>query len=111
MSGKQSRSRALVITALLAAVPLLAQAHGGASASIATAFLHPFAGLERLLAMLGVGALAARCDGRARWALPAAFPFAMSLAAQLAAHGQAAPATEALDAGSVPGLALVAATV
>lgn len=105
-----SRTVIVVVTALLAGAPLLAQAHAGAAAASAgAAFLHPFGGLDHLLAMLGVGALAATQAGRARWGLPAAFLLALTLAALRAAHGHALPAGETMIAGSVLGLGLLLA--
>ena len=55
-------------------VPTTAMAHPGASIdSIAQGALHPLGGVDHLLAMLSVGALAARAGGRSIWAMPAVF--------------------------------------
>jgi urease accessory protein len=59
-------------------------AHGG-DAGHAHGFVaglaHPLAGPDHLLAMVGVGLLAAVLGGRARWALPGAFIAAMVIGA------------------------------
>ena len=44
-------------------------------------FMHPFAGLDHLLAMLAVGLWASQLGGRWRWAVPLAFVTAMSAGA------------------------------
>jgi urease accessory protein len=49
--------------------------------------LHPVAGLDHLLVMIGVGLFAATLGGRARWLLPATFVSAMALAAVAAMSG------------------------
>lgn len=109
MSTFSRRSRPFVLTTLLAGAPLLAWAHAGAAVSAGTAFLHPFGGLDHLLAMLGIGALAAAQAGYVRWMLPAAFLLTMTAAAIHAAHGHALPAGETMIAGSVLGLGLLLA--
>ena len=44
-------------------------------------FMHPFAGLDHLLAMLAVGLWASQLGGRWRWTVPLAFVTAMSAGA------------------------------
>lgn len=46
---------------------------GGVFAGLGAGFVHPFTGLDHLLAMLAVGLWAAQQGGRARWALPLTF--------------------------------------
>jgi len=66
---------ALVGGGLIAATP--ATAHTGHELTALTGFLHPFLGIDHLLAMFGVGILAAdRRDGIA-WTLPTAFVAAL----------------------------------
>lgn len=60
-----------VLGILLLASP--AYAHPGHGESFEHGLLHPFAGLDHLLAMIAVGLLAARVVGRRRWLLPASF--------------------------------------
>lgn len=109
MPGSPGRLPRVIITTLLAGAPLLVHAHAGTAASSAAAFLHPFGGIDHLLAMLGVGALAASQAGPARWALPVTFLLTMAVAALCAASGLAMPASELLIAASVCGLGLLLA--
>jgi len=56
--------------------PLSAQAHPfhpGTAAGWLPGFMHPFSGLDHLLAMLAVGFLAGRSGGAWRWRIPALF--------------------------------------
>lgn len=55
---------------------------------------HPFLGLDHMLAMLSVGALAAIAGGRALWALPLTFMGVMALGGVLAMAGVDLPAIE-----------------
>lgn len=50
-----------------------AYAHPGHGESFGHGLLHPFAGIDHLLAMIAVGLLAARVAGWKRWLLPASF--------------------------------------
>lgn len=68
----------MLIGSLLLLIPASALAHPGHTVSytgsgLLMGFLHPFSGLDHLLAMLGVGIWAAQLGGRARWAVPLAF--------------------------------------
>ena len=60
-----------------------AMAYGGLFAG----FVHPFSGVDHLLAMFAVGVWATQLGGRARWAVPLAFIAAMALGAALAMTG------------------------
>ena len=64
-------------------------AHGGGDHvhSLAEGLWHPLSGADHLLAMVGVGLLAASIGGRARWQLPLAFVGAMTMAAIAALTG------------------------
>lgn len=55
---------------------------------------HPFLGLDHMLAMLSVGALAAIAGGRALWALPLTFMGVMALGGVLGMAGIDLPAVE-----------------
>lgn len=92
-------------------LPGLALAHtgNGPTDSFATGLAHPPGGMDHVLAMFGVGLLAAVRGGRALWAVPAAFVGAMAAGAVLAFHGGDLPFVEMGIAASVlvVGLALL----
>jgi urease accessory protein len=74
MDMKKSLFLALPLVA--AASPVLAHpGHGGAS--LYAGLVHPFTGLDHMLAMTAVGVLAATKGGAAKWAWPCAFVGAM----------------------------------
>jgi len=101
--------RTLSAVALLL-LPSVALAHPGHGNGFLPGFLHPFHGIDHLLAAVAVGLWGARIGGRAAWALPAAFVVAM-LAGGLAANtGVALPAMEIVIALSVLVLGAVVAT-
>lgn len=77
--------------ALAAILPLPAFAHTGPGThgSVVDGLMHPVAGFDHLLVMLGVGVLAMAIGGRARWALPATFVGVMALSAVVALAGYA----------------------
>lgn len=92
--------RTSLFAATLTAASGAAFAHPGhETASFASGFLHPFGGVDHLLAMVAVGLYAARQSGAARWLLPTVFVLAMLAGAGLGALGFALPAVE-------PGIAL-----
>ena len=62
----------LLATCLLVSSPALAHT-GHSTSDFAAGFLHPFGGIDHVLAMAGVGLFAATLSGRALWAVPAAF--------------------------------------
>jgi urease accessory protein len=49
--------------------------------------LHPFSGLDHMLAMVAVGLWASQLGGRALWLLPATFPVVMAVGAALGFGG------------------------
>lgn len=66
------KQRLFLFAALL--LPAVAHAHPGhADAGMVSGFLHPFSGLDHVVAMLAVGVWAARNAGMKRWLAPAAF--------------------------------------
>lgn len=98
----------LAVIAACAAGPAIA--HTGHHASgFATGFVHPFSGLDHLLAMLAVGLWAAQHRRPAVWVLPLVFPLAMAAGARLGFAGLAMPGLEFGIAGSVAMLGLLAA--
>lgn len=98
---KHLLSRAGVIAAAL--LPTAAWAHPGlhGETSFMSGFLHPFTGVDHMLAMVAVGLLAACLGGRSLWAIPASFMVAMIAGGALAAAGVHIPVVEAGIAASV----------
>lgn len=98
----QIRNLTLLVLALAAPA---AWAHGlGAhshDAGLIAGFLHPFSGLDHLLAMLAVGLWAAQRGGRALWALPASFVGMMALGGTLGGMGVSIAGIEPMIALSV----------
>lgn len=88
--------RALLATAFVLA-PTLAFAHPGLPGhthDLASGFVHPFSGLDHILAMVAVGLFAAQLGGRALWAVPASFVGMMAAAGVAGMSGIALPLTE-----------------
>ena len=97
--------------ALTALVATQASAHTGhgLEATFSTGFVHPFGGLDHILAMIGVGLWGAQVGGRAIWQLPLAFVAALIVGALIGLAGTGIPVMEIGIAGSVAvlGLAIV----
>ena len=62
--------------------------------SFAEGLLHPFSGLDHLLAMVAVGLWASQLGGRALWLLPLTFPVVMAVGAALGFGGVPLPWVE-----------------
>ena len=77
--------------------------------SFTEGLLHPFTGLDHVLAMVAVGLWASQLGGRALWLLPLTFPAVMALGAALGMSGVALPGVEIGIAGSVMVLGAVVA--
>ena len=94
--------RLLVMVALLLA-PSVAFAHPGhgEGGSLLAGFIHPFSGIDHLLAMTAVGLFAANLGGRALWAVPATFVAMMALGGVFGAAGVSLPFAETAIALSV----------
>jgi urease accessory protein len=69
--------------------------------SFTEGLLHPFSGLDHVLAMVAVGLWASQLGGRALWLLPLTFPVVMAAGAALGISGVALPWVEIGIAGSV----------
>jgi urease accessory protein len=96
--------RRIALAASLVLVPSLALAHPGLpghSHDLASGFVHPFGGLDHVLAMVAVGLLAAQLGGRALWLVPASFVAVMAAAGLAGMSGAMLPLTEAGIALSV----------
>jgi urease accessory protein len=81
----------------------VASAHtfGAQGAGMSEGLVHPFVGIDHLLAMLAAGIWAAQLGGRALWQVPLAFVTVMAGGAWLAQLGVAVSLVELMIAGSV----------
>jgi urease accessory protein len=77
--------------------------------SFTEGLLHPFSGLDHVLAMVAVGLWASQLGGRALWLLPLTFPAVMAAGAALGLSGVTLPWVEIGIAGSVMVLGAVVA--
>jgi len=77
--------------------------------SFTEGLLHPFTGLDHVLAMVAVGLWASQLGGRALWLLPLTFPAVMAIGAALGLSGVTLPWVEIGIAGSVMVLGAVVA--
>lgn len=77
--------------------------------SFTEGLLHPFSGLDHVLAMVAVGLWASQLGGRALWLLPLTFPALMAVGAALGMSGVTLPWVEIGVAGSVMVLGAVVA--
>ena len=69
--------------------------------SFTEGLLHPFSGLDHVLAMVAVGLWASQLGGRSLWLLPLTFPAVMAIGAALGLSGVTLPLVEIGIAGSV----------
>lgn len=96
-----------VLTGLFASS---AQAHVGVhGAGLTAGMMHPFSGLDHMLAMIAVGAWAAQQGGGARWAVPLAFVAMMAAGSAWGGLGGWLPGMESGIAASVLVLGLLIA--
>jgi len=110
MTASLARRLSAALVACAFAPLALAHPEGHGAHDFAAGFLHPFTGIDHLLAMIAVGLWAVRLGSRAVWTLPIVFPLAMLFGAALGANGIGLPAIEPMIAISVIVLgALVAA--
>src|SRR5699024_4404223 len=80
--GDTMMNRTTTATAgMLVILPTLALAHVGvgATSGMGAGFAHPLTGLDHILAMVGVGMIAAYMGGRALWLLPVSFVAMMAV--------------------------------
>jgi len=61
---------------------------------VASGFVHPFGGIDHVLAMVAVGVFAAQLGGRAIWLVPLAFVGTMAAAGALGMAGYSIPYVE-----------------
>jgi urease accessory protein len=106
--SKQPLLGVLITTFSLLTAPVF-QAHPLMAQSVFwfAGFIHPFLGLDHLLAMLAVGLWAAQQGGSRLWQLPVAFLSMMLLGALLGQTGLSLPLVEAGIASSLLVLGLM----
>ncbi|HVZ39571.1 MAG TPA: HupE/UreJ family protein [Candidatus Kapabacteria bacterium] len=95
--------------ALAAAAAAQAHPFHSSQPAIIAGAMHPFTGLDHLLAMIAVGIWASQMGGRSRWMVPLAFVSVMALGGMLGAAGVALPFVEQGIIGSVLILGVVIA--
>lgn len=103
--------KAGVVTLAAALLPTAALAHTGVggTSGFAHGFWHPIGGLDHILAMVAVGAFAARLGGRALWIVPTAFVAMMAIGGFIGMEGIQLPFVETGVALSVVVLGLAVA--
>jgi len=90
-----------LVAGLLATSPAEAHLLGGAMDTAFAGFLHPFSGLDHLLAMVAVGLWAGLQGRPAAIVLPLVFPAVMALGGAMGASGILLPSVETGIAASV----------
>ncbi|MGB7831445.1 MAG: HupE/UreJ family protein, partial [Xanthobacteraceae bacterium] len=101
----------LAAAAVAVATPTIVLAHPGVGQAhdLMHGFVHPFTGLDHVIAMLAVGVFAAQLGGRALWLVPATFIAVMAAAGIAGMVGVTIPYVETGIALSVLGLGAVIA--
>lgn len=99
-----------LILILTTASPALAHVFGAGGGSFTAGLLHPFGGLDHLMAMFAVGLWASHLGGRALLAVPASFVVVMTAGFALALGGVPLPLVEPTILASVVVLGLLVAT-
>jgi urease accessory protein len=94
---------------LTGTIPALLAHPGHGEAGFIAGVLHPFSGLDHLLAMLAVGILAVRCGGASLWQVPVSFMACMLVGGWAAYAGLPLPGAEWAIACSVLVFALLIA--
>lgn len=89
------------LASLAAILPASAHVGAGSVDTFSHGFLHPFNGLDHILAMVAVGLYAANLGGRALWLVPSAFVGTMIIGGLLGYYGWPLPMVEAGIALSV----------
>ncbi len=89
------KQKLFLSAAALMAMTGLAQAHPGHDNSgFLNGFIHPFTGIDHIMAMVAVGLFAAMLGGRARYLVPTSFVAMMTVGAGLALSGFVVPYVE-----------------
>lgn len=108
---KSTMSRCLLGLFCFGGVWPVAEAHslGADGAGLVSGLIHPFVGVDHLLAMIAIGIWAGQLGGKAVWRIPLAFIGAMVLGSSLGFLGLALPMVEPVIASSVLVLGLIIA--
>lgn len=108
---RKSAAWSFLFALLGALLPSVASAHTGVggTAGFSHGFLHPFTGLDHVLAMVMVGIFAWQLGGRALWLVPTAFVALMAVGGALGVAGIGMPFVETGIALSVVVLGAVVA--
>lgn len=103
MTRTEFVSRLSLAAVLVTAASLPAAAHTGVGIvhDLTHGLMHPFTGLDHVLAMVAVGVIAAQIGGPAIWRVPASFLAMMALGGGLAMTGAGLPFVELGIAASV----------
>ena len=89
------KQKLFLSAAALMAMTRLAEAHPGhGSSGLLNGFVHPFTGIDHIMAMVAVGLFAALLGGRARYLVPMSFVVMMVAGAGLAFSGFVLPFVE-----------------
>lgn len=95
MKSRRLRGLGLLLIALgLLPDVVLAHTGTGVAAGFLSGFLHPLAGGDHLLAMVGVGIWGSQLGSPAIWVLPVTFPLVMSVGGVLGVRGVPLPGVE-----------------
>lgn len=108
---KATMSRSLLGLFCFAGIWPVAEAHslGVEGVGLVSGLIHPFVGVDHLLAMIAIGIWAGQLGGKAVWRVPLAFIGAMVLGSSLGFLGLALPMVEPVIASSVLVLGLMIA--
>src|SRR5580658_805555 len=109
---KRICSTPLLALAGMLLLPGLASAHiiPGTTHGLREGFVHPFTGMDHLLAMFAVGLWAAQHRGRAVWMIPLTFVSVMILGGLIGLSGASVPGSELGIAASLLALGGLVAT-
>lgn len=110
---KKNLSTGLLALGLLVVLPGVASAHilFGTPHGMHNGFMHPFTGMDHLLAMIAVGLWAAQHRGRAIWMIPLTFVSVMVLGGIMGVSGAMLPGAELGIAVSLLALGALIATM
>ncbi len=92
----------------VAATPALAHVGDHPQMGFADGMVHPFTGIDHMLAMIAVGLWAVQIGGRALWLLPLTFPLAMAAGA---AAGLGQPSVGWVEFGIAASVLILGAAV